>query len=173
MNAHLLGFENTCFSADPSTALVACVPVCAVCGAGDSDEGDKFELTPGAISRNGVGRVPWCGLHLHGHPHTRTGRSQAPADWRRDGDSPEACSHVRQRRRIEDGGWRAAVDGARGRGQPQILVVPVVGVTVYACVIYATEAIGGKGRPGRVTPERQLWRASSVNRWQSCMCCIA
>ena len=108
--------------------------------------GRQIRVDPGAISRNGVGRVPWCGLHRHGHPHTRTGRSQAPADWRRDGGSPEACSHVRQRRGIEDGGWRAAVDGARGRGQPQIRVVPVVGVTVYACVIYATEAIGGVQR---------------------------
>ena len=38
------------------------------------------------------------------------------------------------------------MDGARGAGQPQIRVVRVVGVTVYACVIYATEAIGGGAR---------------------------
>ena len=47
-------FENTLFSAAPSPVLVACVPVCAVCGAGDSDEGDSFELTTASIAGRGV-----------------------------------------------------------------------------------------------------------------------
>ena len=47
MNANLLCFENTHFGAAPSSVPVACVPVCAVCGADNFDEGDSFELNRG------------------------------------------------------------------------------------------------------------------------------
>jgi len=47
-------FENTHFSAAPSPALVACVPVRAVCGAGDSDEGDSFEFATASTATRGA-----------------------------------------------------------------------------------------------------------------------
>ena len=46
-------FENTRFGAGPSPVPAACVPVCAVCGAGDSDEGDNFGLITGRFVRDG------------------------------------------------------------------------------------------------------------------------